>query len=59
MQWNSDENCGFTYGIPWIPVGSSYKNINAEDSLKDKDSVFYHYKKLIGLRKEYDVISDW
>ena len=34
-----------------------YKKINAEDSLKDKDSIFYHYKKLIGLRKEYDVIS--
>lgn len=58
VQWNSDDNCGFTHGIPWIPVGSSYKYINAEESLKDKGSVFYHYKKLIELRKEYDVISD-
>lgn len=58
VQWNSDDNCGFTHGIPWIPVGSSYKYINVEESLKDNDSVFYHYKKLIELRKEYDVISD-
>jgi len=58
VQWNSDDNCGFTHGIPWIPIGSSYKYINVEESLKDNDSVFYHYKKLIELRKEYDVISD-
>lgn len=57
IQWNSDKNAGFTEGTPWIPVADSYKEINAEDSLKDEDSVFYHYKKLIELRKEYDVIS--
>ena len=34
-----------------------YKEINAEKALENKDSVFYHYKKLISLRKEYDVIS--
>ncbi|AWK50202.1 alpha,alpha-phosphotrehalase [Clostridium beijerinckii] len=58
VQWNSDDNCGFTHGIPWIPVGSSYKYINVEESLKDNDSVFYHYKRLIKLRKEHDVISN-
>ena len=58
VQWNNNKNAGFTEGTPWIPVADSYKEINAENSLKDDDSVFYHYKKLIQLRKEYDVISN-
>lgn len=57
MQWNTDKNGGFTSGEPWIAVNKNYKYINVEKSLKDKDSVFYHYKKLIQLRKEYDIIS--
>ncbi|MBY6835499.1 hypothetical protein HYH34_15745, partial [Clostridium botulinum] len=36
----------------------SYKEINAENALKDKGSIFYHYKKLIDLRKKYDVVSN-
>lgn len=58
VQWNSSTNAGFTTGEPWLPVGNSYERINAENALKDKDSIFYHYKKLISLRKEYDVISE-
>ncbi|MCQ2015001.1 alpha,alpha-phosphotrehalase [Clostridium butyricum] len=58
VQWNNKKNAGFTSGEPWIPVGNLYKNINAENALNDKDSVFYHYKNLISLRKQHDVISD-
>ncbi|TYS70804.1 alpha,alpha-phosphotrehalase [Sutcliffiella horikoshii] len=57
VQWNSEENAGFTKGTPWIGVAENYKEINAETALNDKDSVFYHYKKLIELRKNYDVIT--
>lgn len=57
MHWNSDENAGFTTGTPWLEVCKNYKEINADSSLKDKSSVFYHYQKLINLRKEYDIIS--
>ncbi|TYS61397.1 alpha,alpha-phosphotrehalase [Sutcliffiella horikoshii] len=57
VQWNRDENAGFTNGTPWIGVANNYKEINAETALNDKDSVFYHYKKLIELRKKYDVIT--
>lgn len=58
VQWNNKKNAGFTSGEPWIPVGNLYENINAENALNDKDSVFYHYKNLISLRKQHDVISD-
>ena len=57
MQWNDEENSGFSTGTPWIPVGKSYKEINAEKAVKDNNSIFNHYKKLIELRKEYEVIS--
>lgn len=57
MQWNDSKNAGFTDGTPWINVSSNFSNINADNALKDKNSIFYHYKKLIELRKEYDIIA--
>lgn len=57
IQWNDKENAGFTKGAPWISVNKNYKEINAENALNDPDSIFYHYQKLIQLRKECDVIS--
>lgn len=57
VQWNDSENAGFTTGTPWIGVARNYPEINAEKSLDDEDSIFYHYKKLIALRKEYDIIT--
>ncbi|GAA0182303.1 alpha,alpha-phosphotrehalase [Clostridium sediminicola] len=57
MQWNSSAKAGFTDGTPWISVSENYKEINAEEALKDTNSVFYHYQKLIKLRKEFDVVA--
>ncbi|QHE63351.1 alpha,alpha-phosphotrehalase [Rossellomorea vietnamensis] len=58
VQWNSDENAGFTSGTPWIPVAKNYQEINADQALEDENSVFYHYQKLNRLRKEYDIIVE-
>lgn len=58
IQWSDEENAGFTKGTPWIPISNNYKEINAQNCLNDKFSIFYHYKKLIQLRKEYDIISN-
>lgn len=58
MQWDDSENAGFTAGTPWISVNPNYREINAEAVLKDPDSVFYCYKKLVALRKEYPLIVD-
>lgn len=58
VQWNDEENAGFTKGTPWIPISKEYKRINAEKALEDTNSVFYHYQKLIQLRKDHDVISN-
>lgn len=56
MQWDDTENAGFSKKTPWIAVNPSYKEINAKECLNDPDSVFYHYKKLIQLRKEKKVM---
>lgn len=57
MQWNKQENAGFTAGTPWIDVASNYQTVNAEQALADPNSIFYHYQKLIQLRKKYDIIT--
>nr|WP_236907167.1 hypothetical protein [Clostridium perfringens] len=51
VQWNEEKNAGFTTGTPWINIANNYREINVERALENKDSVFYHYKKLIELRK--------
>ena len=58
MQWNTEKNAGFTDGEPWIAVNDNYKTINAEVAVKDPESVFFYYKKLVQLRHEVPVITD-
>lgn len=56
MQWDDSKNAGFTKNKPWLKVNENYKTINVKKALEDKDSIFYHYKKLIKLRKENETI---
>lgn len=57
MQWTDAPGAGFTEGTPWISVNPNCSRINAEQQMKDPDSVFHYYQKLIRLRKEYPVIA--
>ena len=58
MQWTAGENAGFTTGTPWLPVNENHPFLNAEAELADPDSVFHYYRRLIALRKRYDVFRD-
>lgn len=58
VQWNDDLNGGFSKTKPWLSSIKNYKEINVKKSLKDKNSIFYYYKKLIKLRKDYEIISN-
>lgn len=58
MQWNDSENAGFTKGTPWIEINPNYKEINAEKEIKDPDSIYNHYKKLIKLRKTNEIFTE-
>ncbi|MFC0302647.1 alpha-glucosidase [Virgibacillus soli] len=56
MQWNTEENAGFTTGTPWLKVNPNYKEINVEMELQNLDSILNYYKKMIRLREENDVL---
>ena len=58
MQWDTSENAGFTTGTPWIKVNPNYVEINAASQVKDPDSIFSYYKKLVQLRKDHEVFVD-
>ena len=56
VQWNDTKNAGFTSGTPWIEIPENYKKINAENALKDSNSIFYHYQNLIQLRRTEELL---
>lgn len=57
VQWADGKNGGFTQAKPWIEVNKNCAVINAAAQLDDEDSIFNHYRKLVALRKNYDVIA--
>lgn len=57
MQWNAQENAGFSKHEPWLCVNPNYREINVEQALKDQHSIFYTYQKLIQMRKEMEILS--
>ena len=50
MQWNDNNNAGFSQADPWLPVPPSFKTRNVETELKDPDSILQFYKHLLALR---------
>lgn len=58
MQWSKAENAGFSGAKPWFVINPNYKEINVEDAMKDENSVFNYYKKLIAFRKNNIIIKN-
>lgn len=58
MQWDEGEGAGFTTGTPWLAINSNHDEINVAAQEKDPGSVLAYYKKLVALRKEYEIIAD-
>ena len=57
MQWDSTINAGFSDNEPFLPVNENYIRINVACEREDENSVFTIYKKLISLRKTYQVLQ--
>ncbi|WP_287146282.1 alpha,alpha-phosphotrehalase [Aeromonas sp.] len=57
MQWSAAPNAGFTKGEPWLTPAANYPEINAEAALADQNSVFWHYRDLIALRKAHPIFT--
>lgn len=58
MCWSDGPMAGFTTGTPWLPVNGNFRAINAADQVADAASVYAHYRALIGLRHENEVVRD-
>ena len=56
MQWNDQENAGFSTGKPWILVNPNYKTINAAAEEADSESVLNYYKRIIQFRHEHSTM---
>lgn len=54
MQWNEDG--GFSTGEAWLKINSNTRTINVEDSIKNENSIYHHYRKLIALRKDNQIL---
>lgn len=57
MQWDDSPNAGFTSGKPWARTNPNYLEINAAAAVADDDSVFHHYRRVIGLRHTEPAIA--
>ena len=51
MQWNAEENAGFSNSTPWVPVVANYTIVNVEAQKTDNHSMLELYHTLVHLRK--------
>lgn len=58
MQWNMEQNAGFSSGNPWIEVNPNYLEINVKKDLQDSNSIYRFYQKLLKLRNNNQVLLD-
>ncbi|MFT3876708.1 MAG: alpha-glucosidase [Propioniciclava sp.] len=56
MPWDGSPHGGFTTGTPWLPLGAGHETINVVADRAAADSIFEHYRKLIALRHELEVV---
>lgn len=51
MQWDASPTAGFTWGDPWLPVGSSTRTVNVAAQSDDPRSMLAFYRRLIAERR--------
>jgi oligo-1,6-glucosidase len=55
MQWDTSPNAGFCGANvkPWMRVNDDYPRVNVMAQLDNPQSVFFHWKRCLELRKEH------
>lgn len=51
MQWNPEQNGGFTTGIPWLPLNRDTRLRNVRSQEGQQISLLNHYRNLIKIRR--------
>lgn len=52
IQWDANQNGGFSKTTPWLLSNPNHKSINIAAQVDNEDSILSFYKKAIKLRKE-------
>lgn len=58
MHWSGEPQAGFTTGTPWIPVNPNHVEINVAAQVGDPASVLAHYRRLIALRRQHEIVVE-
>ncbi len=58
MQWSDTPNAGFTTGIPWLPIPTSYQTHNVATERRDPNSILNFYRELLALRHTNRALLD-
>ena len=58
MCWDDTEFAGFSNVKPWLSVNKDKDFINVNNALKDKNSLYHFYQKLIEIRMDNQIIKD-
>jgi alpha-glucosidase len=58
MQWSSAPHAGFTTGIPYLPVGGNFAQVNVESQERNARSLLALYRRLVALRRAEPVLLD-
>jgi alpha-glucosidase len=56
MQWNADQNAGFSSAIPWLPVHPDFQNRNVAIQTEERSSLLNFYKQLLAFRKTHPIL---
>jgi alpha-glucosidase len=52
MQWDSTKSAGFSDTDPWLPVADNFRDENVDSLRKDKESLYWLYRRLIDFRRK-------
>lgn len=58
VQWDATPHAGFTTGVPWLAVPPGADRISVAAQRGREGSVLEHYRALIALRHDLDVVVD-
>ena len=57
MQWNNEENAGFSGGIPWMPINVNKDRINVKAQEREQDSILSYFKEMAQLKKKNHALT--
>jgi oligo-1,6-glucosidase len=57
MQWDAGPWAGFSRTEPWMELNPNYREINAAEQLNRETSLLWYYRRLIQIRRDYEVVS--